>query len=252
MMGHSGIPAFRRMAYCVFRIWYLVSLASGVLSPFLLTTCSAWLEILAHRSSPHNTFSGQLQSVGENRKHKNMLGWINDCTEKLVIEKFGVDAWHIVKQKAGCDVQDGGFLKLDHYSDKSTIDLVTAASDVSGLSVDEVLEAFGAYFVPYIIREGYENLLCCQGSTFKDWMININAIHQHLQTTFPKKMIMPEFWCEDQEDGSIKLYYLSKRGNLLAPLAKGLVTEIAQYQFGLDIDMTRLTTQGVSGARFTR
>lgn len=47
-----------------------------------------------------------------------MLGWINDCVEQLVLDKFGVDAWHLVKEKAGCDTPDGGFLKLEHYSDK--------------------------------------------------------------------------------------------------------------------------------------
>jgi len=96
-----------------------------------------------------------------------MLGWINDCVEKLVIAKFGIEAWHTVKQKAGCDVKDGEFMKLDHYSDKSTIDLVTAASEISGLTKDQIFEAFGEYFVAYINGEGYENLLCCQGSTLK-------------------------------------------------------------------------------------
>jgi guanylate cyclase soluble subunit beta len=183
-----------------------------------------------------------------------MLGWINDCVEKLVIKRFGVEAWRIVKQKAGCQVADGGFFKLDHYTDKSTIDLVVAASEVSGLSVDDVLEAFGEFFVHYIRDEGYDNLLCCQGSTLKDWMSNINAIHQHLQTTFPKKMIMPEFWCEDstEDDGSLMLHYHSKRGNYLAPLAKGLVSEIASFQFKVHINMERTQTQDVNGAKVTR
>jgi len=65
-------------------------------------------------------------------------------------------------------------------------------------------------------------------------------------------MIMPEFWCEEREDGSIILYYQSKRGNYLAPLVKGLVTEAAKVLFELDIVMDRVTTQGVDGSRFTR
>jgi class 3 adenylate cyclase len=182
-----------------------------------------------------------------------MLGWINDCIEKLVIDKFGVEAWHIVKQKAGCTVCDGGFFKLDHYTDQSSIDLVMAASEVSGLTFDQVLEAFGAFFVHYIRNEGYDNLLCCQGSTLKDWMDNINAIHHHLQTTFPKKMIMPQFWCEDASDGSgaLMLHYHSKRGSYLAPLAKGLVAEIAKFQFQVEINMKQTQTQGEDGAGFT-
>jgi Haem-NO-binding/Heme NO binding associated/Adenylate and Guanylate cyclase catalytic domain len=180
-----------------------------------------------------------------------MLGWINDCLEKLVIEKFGVDAWHIVKQKAGSDVPDNGFLKLEHYSDKSTVDLVVAAGEVSGLPVPTLFELFGAFFVHYIRGEGYEKLLCCQGATLKDWCANINAIHQHLQSTFPKKMIMPNFWVTTGDGGNLILHYHSKRGNMFAPLAKGLVMEIAKFQFDVEIAMTMTILQGDEGSKVT-
>eukprot|EP00567_Pseudictyota_dubia_P004182 CAMPEP_0197459550 /NCGR_PEP_ID=MMETSP1175-20131217/51704_1 /TAXON_ID=1003142 /ORGANISM="Triceratium dubium, Strain CCMP147" /LENGTH=36 /DNA_ID= /DNA_START= /DNA_END= /DNA_ORIENTATION= len=36
-----------------------------------------------------------------------MLGLINDCTEQLVVSKFGLDAWHSIKAAAGCEVKDG-------------------------------------------------------------------------------------------------------------------------------------------------
>ena len=71
-----------------------------------------------------------------------MLGWINDCLEKLVIKRYGVKTWRIVKAKANCDVEDGGFYKLEHYSDDSTVSLAQAASEVSGLSIDAIFEAF--------------------------------------------------------------------------------------------------------------
>ncbi|KAG7374610.1 adenylate and guanylate cyclase catalytic domain containing protein [Nitzschia inconspicua] len=181
-----------------------------------------------------------------------MLGWINDCMEKLVLHKFDLATWHAMKEKAGLsDIKDGGFLKLESYPLKTTTDLVQAASDLSGLTVPQVYEAFGEFFVPYIIDEGYYNLLCCQGSTLRDWMSNINAIHQHLQNTFPKSMTMPEFWCENNSDGSLRLFYYSARGSFLTPLAMGLVREVARFQFDLDIIMTQVTTQGVDGSRFT-
>ena len=70
-----------------------------------------------------------------------MLGWINDCIEKLVLHMYDIDTWHAIKLKAGCgDIKDGGFLKLETYPDKSTIDLVEAASEVSGLTVPQVYE----------------------------------------------------------------------------------------------------------------
>ncbi|KAG7344856.1 adenylate and guanylate cyclase catalytic domain containing protein [Nitzschia inconspicua] len=181
-----------------------------------------------------------------------MLGWINDCIEKLVLHKFDLATWHAIKDKAGLsNYKDGGFLKLESYPLKTTTDLVQAASDLSGLTVPQVYEAFGEFFVPYIIGEGYHNLLCCQGSTLRDWMSNINAIHQHLQNTFPKSMTMPEFWCETNRDGSLRLFYFSARGSFLAPVATGIVREVAKFQFELDIIMTQVTTQGVDGSRFT-
>ncbi len=63
---------------------------------------------------------------------------------------------------------------------------------------------------------------------------------------------MPEFWCEESEDGSLILYYHSKRGSLLVPVAKAVVAEVAKVQFQLDIVMDRRTLQGEDESRFTR
>jgi hypothetical protein len=75
------------------------------------------------------------------RQTKTMLGWINDCIEKLVLHKFDLDTWHAIKDTAGLgDIKDGGFLKLETYPLKTTTDLVEAASDLSGLTVPQVYE----------------------------------------------------------------------------------------------------------------
>ncbi len=181
-----------------------------------------------------------------------MLGWINDCLENLIIAKFGVQTWQAVKDEAGCDVKDNGFLKLENYHDESTVVLIEAVSALTGIAMSEVYRIFGAYFVHYSMNEGFENLLFCQGRTLKEWMSGINAIHGHLQTTFPNKMSMPEFWCEENADGTLALFYLSTRGSYLAPFAEGLVLEVAKLHFGLDITLTLVSTQGEEGARFTR
>ena len=149
-------------------------------------------------------------------------------------------------------MKDGGFLKLERYKDVSTIALVDAASAILGLSQRQIYKRLGEYFVFYTIKEGYENLILGQGATLMDWMNNINAIHQHMQDTFPKKMTMPEFWCEPNKKGSLTLFYYSSRGSYLAPFTLGIVTEVARLQFELDIRMKQVTTQGVDGARFTR
>mmetsp|Transcript_29543 Transcript_29543/g.45097 ORF Transcript_29543/g.45097 Transcript_29543/m.45097 type:complete len:753 (-) Transcript_29543:178-2436(-) len=174
-----------------------------------------------------------------------MFGWINDCTESLVVTKFGIEKWRAIKEKAGCDVDDGAFIRHQYYDDKSTISLVVAASDILGISVDDVLEAFGQHFMEFTRHSGYDNMLSCQGSTLRLWLSNLNALHDHLQSSLPSGFVAPVFWCEDDEevDGSILLHYYSERGGLLTPIVVGVVKEVARYHFDLEITMQGLQKQ---------
>lgn len=182
-----------------------------------------------------------------------MFGWINDCTESLVCSAFGEDAWHKIKEKAGCTVEDGGFLRYQYYKDSETVDLVLAASEVLNITVDEVLHAFGDYFVSYVKDNGYANVLECLGSSLRDWLSNLNTLHDHLQASYPKGFVAPVFWSEDDEDfdlstagaesNAILVHYYSQRGSLLVPLVVGLIKRVALDYFGLTINMEQLQLQ---------
>ena len=174
-----------------------------------------------------------------------MFGWINDCTECLVVEKFGEDIWHQIKVKAGCEVSDGGFLRYKYYHDSDTVGLVVAASEVLGISVDDVLYAFGDYFIDYVKENGYSNVLECLGNNLRDWLSNLNSLHDHLQASYPEGFIAPTFWSEDDPDhaGHILVHYNSRRGSLLVPLVHGLLKKIARTFFDLEIVMGQLQLQ---------
>ena len=181
-----------------------------------------------------------------------MFGWINDCCESLVVTKFGREKWHEIKEKAGCTVEDGGFIRHQYYTDESSIQLVVALSEVLDLSVEAVLETFGQYFMEFTRDAGYDNMLSCQGSNLRLWLSNLNALHDHLQDTLPEGKF-PEFWCEDDTEvkGGILLYYHSTRGSLFVPFVVGLVKEIARYHFDLEIIMERIQMQGEADAEYT-
>ena len=85
------------------------------------------------------------------------------------------------------------------------------------------------------------------------WLSNLNALHDHLQSSFPEGFVAPVLWCEDDEDieGAILLHYYSKRGSLLVPLVVGLVKEVARYHFDIEIQMTRMQMQDENDAKFT-
>jgi hypothetical protein len=179
-----------------------------------------------------------------------MFGWINDCTECLVVSKFGEEAWHQIKDKADCKVDDGGFLRYKYYADADTVQLVVAASEILGLTVDEVLFAFGDYFVDYVKDNGYANVLECLGSNLRDWLSNLNSLHDHLQASYPKGFVAPVFWSEDDElspDGAdstaILVHYYSKRGSLLVPLVVGLLKKVARVYFDIEINLDQLQLQ---------
>lgn len=177
-----------------------------------------------------------------------MFGWINDCTECLVISKFGEETWHKIKAKANCDVPDGGFLRYRLYPDSDTVTLVVAASEVLGISVDDVLYAFGQYFLTYVRDNGYSNVLECLGSNMRDWLSNLNSLHDHLQASYPEGFVAPVFWSEDDEEkeGAIIVHYHSRRGSLLVPLVVGLVKAVGMDYFDIEIEMEQLQLQDES------
>ena len=178
-----------------------------------------------------------------------MLGLLNDCAEQLVITKFGLDAWHAIKESANCSVKDYGFEQHGHYPDSATVDIVVAAAAALNVTVDYVLELFGQFFLQYTIDKGYDNLLRCQGSTLRLWLSNLNAMHDHLQSSMPTGSF-PVFWCENCETnkGSIILHYYSVRGALLGGVVVGITKEVAKTYFDVEVNMVKLATQGEEGS----
>ena len=181
-----------------------------------------------------------------------MLRLINDCAEQLVITKFGLDAWHAIKQAAGCPVKDYGFEQHGSYPDSATVDIVVAAAEALNVTVDDVLELFGQFFIEFTISKGYDNLLRCQGSTLRLWLSNLNAMHDHLQSSLPGGNF-PVFWCENCADheGSIILHYYSVRGALLGGVVVGIVKEVANVYFDVEVKMDRIAIQGEDGSQCT-
>ena len=121
------------------------------------------------------------------------------------------------------------------------------------LSVDEVLHAFGDYFVHYVQDNGYSNVLECLGNNLRDWLSNLNALHDHLKASYPKGFVAPVFWSEDDEEhaGALLVHYYSRRGSLLVPLVVGLIQKIAMVYFDIEIDMEMMQLQDEENAKHT-
>ncbi|CAJ1939922.1 unnamed protein product, partial [Cylindrotheca closterium] len=184
-----------------------------------------------------------------------MYGLIFEVLEDFVVDMHGTEAWHKIKEIAGCKTKDQAFLRRAYYDDEELFALVDAAASLLNVPSPDILEAYGRYFlVKKLSRSGYSELLKCQGSTLRQWLSNLNAMHEYIKRSFPGEgFIAPIFWCEDCEDfdGSILLHYYSMRGNRLVQLVVGLVEELAIQHFDLEVKMNQTSLQGQDGAAFT-
>jgi len=148
-----------------------------------------------------------------------MYGLINKAVRGLVTQVAGEEAWARIRQEAG--VEDDDFISLEGYDDQVTYRLVDAASKELNMPAEDVLIAFGKYWVEYTAVEGYGELLNTAGSTFPEFLENLDQLHSRVKLTFPN-LIPPRFSVTDKTDDSLVLHYYSEREGL-APLVVGLL-----------------------------
>lgn len=147
-----------------------------------------------------------------------MYGLVNKAIEDLVVTQFGATVWDEVRRVAGVD---DVFIGMQAYPDDITYRLVAAASAVTGRPAEELLEAFGEFWTLYTAREGYGELLKMGGSTFREFVLNLDNLHTHVALSF-RELRPPTFWCTDVTDTAMRLHYGSTRAGL-APMVIGLV-----------------------------
>jgi len=188
------------------------------------------------------------------RKNITMYGLVFEVMEDWVTKNHGINTWHKIKDRAVCTVKDNSFVEREYYTDDEFYSLVDATSELLHVSEETMLEEYGRYIIMHHFNNGYDELLKCQGSTLRQWLSNLNAMHDHIQRSFPgENFIAPIFWCEncDQEEGAILLHYYTLRGTLLVPMVVGIVEQAAKFFFQIDVKMNRLSLQDVEGSQYT-
>lgn len=168
-----------------------------------------------------------------------MYGLVNKAVQDLVCSRFGEDTWQKIKRKAG--VEDDVFVSMDAYPDEVTYNLVGAASEVLGVTPEEVLKAFGEYWVLYTAREGYGDILKMAGSNFLAFVQNLDSLHARVGMSFPE-LRPPSFRCTDIADGSVTLHYYSTREGL-GPMVVGLLHGLGKM-FNMELTVVQSARRG--------
>lgn len=176
-----------------------------------------------------------------------MYGIVNKALEALVREHYGEGGWQDVKMSGGIDIDY--FLSNERYPDEITYRLISAISNRSGKTSDEVLATFGEWWVLRTVKENYGGLMAAGGSTLKEFLINLPVFHNRVMLIYPK-LSPPEFKVSDLSDDSIHVHYLSARQGLEF-FVVGLLQGLAKmYKTEAVVSIVKSKTTGHSHAVF--
>ncbi|KAF2899020.1 hypothetical protein ILUMI_07156 [Ignelater luminosus] len=170
-----------------------------------------------------------------------MYGFVNYALELLVVKTFGEETWETIKKHAELQM-DGQFLVRQIYEDELTYNLIAAAVEVLQIPADAILELFGKTFFEFCQDSGYDKILQVLGATPRDFLQNLDALHDHLGTLYPG-MKAPSFRCTERpEDGALILHYYSDRPGL-EHIVIGIVKTVASKLHETEVEVEILKTK---------
>ena len=170
-----------------------------------------------------------------------MYGIVNKAIEDLIKENFGEEKWEAIKKKSGGDIDF--FLSNEPYDDDITFKLAEAASEETGLTIENVLIAFGEWWVLRTGKEKYGGLMEAGGSSLKEFIKNLPVFHNRVMLVYPK-LTPPEFRVTDSTENSIHVHYFSKRKGL-QEFVRGLLQGLGKlYHTPVEIELLNTRDSG--------
>jgi hypothetical protein len=136
------------------------------------------------------------------------------------------------------------FISNEGYPDDVTYRMVGAASQVLNMPAEDILEAFGIYWILYTATEGYGDLLDAGGRSLGEFLCNLPGFHARVSLIYPN-LKPPTFRVSDLAPESLHLHYFSSRPGL-QPMVIGLVKGLAK-RFASPVQITMLRSRD-SGA----
>lgn len=176
-----------------------------------------------------------------------MYGLVNVAIQELVTNKFGEDKWNLIKKKAG--VESVVFSRMEQYSDQISYRLVGAASEVLELPPDEIMKAFGEFWVLFTGKSGYGHLFGMAGNSLKDFLYNLDNLHTRVGQNFVH-LQPPSFQFDDLGDGKLMMHYYSDRAGF-CPMLFGLVRGLgAMFKTEVSIEHPTCSRDGADHCEF--
>ena len=163
-----------------------------------------------------------------------MYGIINKAIEDLITHNYGEEKWSAIKLRSGVEVDF--FIGSEPYDDEVTYKLAGAAADEMNIPLDDVLVAFGEWWVLDTTKKKYGNMMAAGGSNLRDFLVNLPTFHNRVMMIYPN-LAPPEFKVSNIELNSIHLHYISSRAGL-KHFVRGLIQGLGKlYETPVMIDI---------------
>ncbi|XP_078062073.1 soluble guanylate cyclase 88E-like [Mustelus asterias] len=127
------------------------------------------------------------------------------------------------------------------YNDNLILRMAKAAGQVLGKTHDELMYAFGVYMVKRIGNYGYERILKVLGRNVRDFINELDNLHEYFRFSFPK--VQPPSFCVEEEcETSLTLHYRSTRKGF-TQFVKGQLSQVGRQFYNTDIEVEILTKE---------
>jgi predicted hydrocarbon binding protein len=143
--------------------------------------------------------------------------------KKYVDSKLGHGSWSSLLKEAGLDGRI--FLPIEAYPDKDIVALVKAAGKITKQPADALLQDFGEFIVPDLLKM-YGSLLRKGWTTVDVIESTEETIHRAVRSRIPGAK-PPQLRCERRSPEEVVVHYASARR--MCAFAKGLVKGLAHH-----------------------
>lgn len=170
-----------------------------------------------------------------------MYGMVNKLLIEALDNEYGREIWSEIEKRSGVDA--GFYIGMEQYPDEITYNIVGAASEIVGISAEQLLEMFGKKWIEMTAKGEYGHYYAMADNLF-DFLENLDSMHQSLGAGLPE-LRPPSFTLSKLDNGSAQLQYMSDRPGLTS-FVVGLIKGLADH-YGQEITVA-ITAEKQSGA----
>lgn len=145
--------------------------------------------------------------------------------QRFVITRFGREAWPALTSGAGIPLGNELLSMATTYPDDYLFALVPVASEVTGIAVPVLLEDFGVFLAPSLLRI-YQPLISSKWRTLDVIENTETAIHRVVRQRNPEAA-PPKLRVERKGEDDVEIDYRSHRK--LCAVAVGIIRGIASH-----------------------